>query len=90
LIIVVVGAQSCTLVAPFFLFCFTIPHGGTFIKATQGEQYTDATFLFDQALEADGNNYLEWSIDAMSYLCAEELDDTLESPTPRDLPTTSK
>jgi hypothetical protein len=43
-----------------------------------------------EALEADGSNYLEWSINAKSYLCAEELDGTLESPTPRGLPATSK
>ena len=44
--IVVVGAESRILVAPFFCFAllwFVTPHGGTFIKATQREQYTDAT-----------------------------------------------
>ena len=46
--------------------------------------------LLFEALEADGSNYLEWSINAKSYLCVEELDNTLESPIPGDLPATSK
>ena len=46
--------------------------------------------LLLEALEADGNTYLKWSMDAKSYLCAEESDGTLESPTPMDLPATSK
>jgi hypothetical protein len=73
-----------------FLFCFTIPHGGTFIKATQGEQYTDAT-SFVRSLRSRWKQLpWEWSIDAKSYLCVEELDNTLKSPTLRNLPPTSK
>lgn len=46
--------------------------------------------LLFKALEADGSNYyLEWSIDAKSYLYVEELDYTMESPMQRDLPTSS-
>jgi hypothetical protein len=32
--------------------------------------------------EADGSNYLEWSIDARSYLCTEELDGSLAATPP--------
>ena len=46
--------------------------------------------LLFEALETDGSNYLEWSINAKSYLCAEELDGTLESPIPGDLLPTLK
>jgi hypothetical protein len=38
--------------------------------------------LLFEALEADGSNYLEWSIDARSYLCAEELDSSLAATPP--------
>ena len=42
------------------------------------ETTTRMQLLLFEALEADGNNYLEWSIDAEVYLCAEELETTLE------------
>jgi hypothetical protein len=42
------------------------------------------TLLFE-ALEADGSNYLEWSIDARSYLCAEELDGSLAATPSADI-----
>ena len=54
------------------------------------ESNTQIQPLLFEALEADGSNYLEWSIDAKSYLCAEGLDGALKSPIPGDLPATSK
>ena len=54
------------------------------------EGHTRMQPLLFEALEPDGRNYMEWSIDARSYLCAEELDDTLKSPTLEELPTSSK
>jgi len=36
-----------------------------------------------EALKANGSNYLEWSINVRSYLSVEELDNILESPSPK-------
>ena len=90
--IVVVGAESRILVAPFFaLLCFALlllmaePSS----KRPKESNIRMQRLLF-KALKADGNNYLEWNIDAKSYIRAKELDITMESPTPRDLPIRSK
>jgi hypothetical protein len=45
--------------------------------------------LLFEALEADRSNYLEWSIDARSYLCAEELDGSLAAIPPADISASS-
>jgi hypothetical protein len=94
LITAVVGAQSCifivvvvVVVVVFFspLFLMVEP------SANQPkESNTQMPPLLFEALEVDGSNYLEWGIDARSYVCAEELDHTLESPMPGDFPATSK
>jgi len=46
-------------------------------------------FLF-KSLEADGSNYFEWNIDIRLYLFAKELENTMESSSPKGPPTTSK
>jgi hypothetical protein len=46
--------------------------------------------LMFKALAADGTNYLEWSINIKSYLSSVGLETALTSPTPEDLPTTSR
>jgi hypothetical protein len=45
--------------------------------------------LLFEALEANGRNYLEWSIDAKSYLCAEELDGSLAATPPATISASS-
>ena len=45
--------------------------------------------LLFEALEADGSNYMEWSIDARAHLCTEELKNILEEPQCPDVPKAS-
>jgi hypothetical protein len=42
--------------------------------------------LFFDALEPDGSNYLNWSVDIRTYLRAEELDVTLEVEPEKEIP----
>ena len=46
--------------------------------------------LLFEALAADGNIYLQWSIDYRTNLVAEELDDALISPTLEHISITEK
>ena len=46
--------------------------------------------LLFEALEADGSNYMEWSIDARAHLCAEELKNILEELQCPDVPEASR
>ncbi|KAG0605124.1 hypothetical protein M758_9G033600 [Ceratodon purpureus] len=46
--------------------------------------------LLFEALEADLSNYPKWSTDVRSHLSAEDLDATLESATPENLPKSSR
>ena len=46
--------------------------------------------LLFEAWEADGGNYMRWSIDAKTNLTAEELEGALISPTLEHLSTTEK
>ena len=45
--------------------------------------------LFD-ALEADGSNYMEWSIDVKAYFFLKELEDVIDSEPEEDFPNSSK
>ena len=54
--------------------------------ATAVKETRTQTLMFD-ALEPDGSNFLEWNNDVSTYLCAEELDGTLNAETARTLPT---
>ena len=45
--------------------------------------------LLFKPLAADGHNYLEWSVDVDAYLHMAGLEQTLVSPTPADIPSTS-
>ena len=46
--------------------------------------------LLFEALEADGGNYMKWSIDAKTNLTTEELEGTLIFPMPKYLSTAEK
>jgi hypothetical protein len=46
--------------------------------------------LFFDPLEPDGSNYLGWHIDMRTYLCAEELNATLELEPEKEIPSTYK
>jgi hypothetical protein len=89
LITTVVGVWFCIVVVHLYVsFNYSSwwnLHQSDPKRAIQGSN----SFLFE-ILEAYGRDYLKWSIDAKSYISTEELDGILESPTPGDLPTTSK
>jgi hypothetical protein len=54
------------------------------VMATSTKETRTQTLMFD-ALEPDGSNFLEWNNDVSTYLCAEELDGTLDAETTRTL-----
>ena len=59
------------------------------VMATSVKETRTQTLMFD-ALEPDGSNFLEWNNDVSTYLCAEELDGTLDAETARTLPSPRK
>lgn len=55
------------------------------VMATRVKETRAQTLMFD-ALEPDGSNFLEWNNDMITYLCAEELDGTLDAEAVNELP----
>ena len=78
---IIFAFSFCLLYLLYCQTCMTMTASASKIPPDKKEAPRLQLLLF-RALEADGSNYMEWSVDAKTHLTPNELDNALTSPMP--------